>query len=714
MGETDRSRLKVVTMNQSEIKRGNNDSTQLILRVHRSNGPVEELYVANGLSIGRSNGNTIALADDAVHRRHAQLWIKDGKARLCVSEADAVIQVGHTAVREIELTDGLAFRIGQTTFECVSGQPVAERTRSSVCPFCRSSSVGAHEGKSNCPACGEAILAVCLNAAGTELTVVPATYGKFAASNFVARGGMGMILKGMDTESNETVAIKLILPGVQATDKAQQRFKEELRLMGRVEHPNVVRLISWGRQGTFNYLVMEWIEGESLREIIQHAKREGKLIAFRIAYRWFRQVCKGLAAIHAVGVIHRDLKPSNLLVGRDVVARVSDLGLAKRVDSASQALTATGNVPGTWQYMAPEQLTAPGSVDQRADLYSLGTTFYELLTGEYPVGGWQPASVVNQTVPPSFDAIIARLLAPKPADRYPDVHEVLADFSSVPSCHSYVRAAPTNSLDGQRSTEEISRQDDKTPPQGIKTKEQGNSQTPTDVIPRTSPSTFCPHCGGVNIIAHSSMGCEVTCLHCHRTYHTGVALENQETRDAAAVIDTPIEVVLSEPSSGIVRTTTVKNADIQGTSEHQPRHHDQAKGNYVPPSMWPLYSVLFWVFILIHQRGCGIPVVGAWMMRTDLIREAVPAAQVSSHQFLADPATYRYKIITVKGTFSEFLPAKKESGTSYLILDRKISCWFHESASLKKLPPLSLEGQEVTIKGMVVTDNNLRGCSYVE
>jgi len=240
---------------------------------------------------------------------------------------------------------------------------------------------------------------------------------------------MGLILKGEHNKSHKPVAIKLIDPDSRASHQATQRFKEELRLMRRVEHANVVRFVSDGRAGEFDYLVMEWIEGDTLRDKIQQGRSQEQLIRFQSAAHWFRQVCKGLAAIHAVGVIHRDIKPSNILIDEDGDARVSDLGIAKRIESESEALTTTGQAPGTWVYMAPEQHNAPDTVDPRADLYALGATFYELLTCQQPIGGWSPASSVNETVPSSFDHVLTRLIAFRPSDRFADIHEVLAAFS---------------------------------------------------------------------------------------------------------------------------------------------------------------------------------------------------------------------------------------------------------------------------------------------
>jgi hypothetical protein len=371
--------------------------------------------------------NDIVVADDAtVCRRHAHVRVEGEMARLCSCEPTALIHLAETAVLEVELTEGLVFRIGQVGFECISRQRGAEPDRRPVCPLCQCRAISVEVGRTNCSACGEPILAVRLGPDDPELTLVPADYGEFSATKLVARGGMGMILKGSRINSDEPVAIKLVLPDIQASERAKERFDEELRLMSRVAHANVVRLISHGRRGAFRFLVMEWIDGESLEDVIQQAKRQGTPARYEKAYRWLWQVCEGLAAIHDAGVIHRDIKPSNILIGPDDQARVSDLGIARRGDSWSRAITQAGQVLGTPDYMAPEQRDSPESVDQRADLYAVGVTFYELLTTRRPVGAWRPASALNPSVPPEFDAVLNRILASSPDDRYADARAALA------------------------------------------------------------------------------------------------------------------------------------------------------------------------------------------------------------------------------------------------------------------------------------------------
>ena len=420
-------------------------SAGLLLRVTRPDGSADEFYLAGGLTIGRSVANTVVLADDdSVDRTHARVEVADdGSARLRCVEPDSSLTTGGESVRELPLDAGVRFGIGRTGFECVPGRRGADRpdgTSRTVCPYCTSTGISTAGNEARrCPSCNGLILPVLSDPHEKEPTLLPAVYGEYRAERYVARGGMGLVLKGVREGGTEAVAIKVLMPGSLTDRRDAELFEREVAMLERVRHPNVVKLLDHGKSGMYNFLALEWVEGPSLREVIDEARRAGRLPDFADASRWFGQVAKGLAAIHAVGLVHRDLKPSNILIGPDGAARVADLGIAKRVDGGHTSYTTTGHAPGTFEYMAPEQLAAPDTVDGRADLYALGVTFYELLTGARPVGAWRPASEVNPTVPRSFDAILCRLLATRPSDRHGDIHDLIAALRCLDPASSGVR-----------------------------------------------------------------------------------------------------------------------------------------------------------------------------------------------------------------------------------------------------------------------------------
>jgi hypothetical protein len=410
---------------------GSRHSAGLLLRVKRPDGHADEFYLAGGLTIGRTPANTVVLPDDlAVDRTHARVEVAvDGAARLCCVEAQGSLTVDGSAVRELPLDEGVRFRIGGTEFECVSGRRVAgaDADRAAdACPFCETPGVPlAGDGALPCPRCGQPVLLVPAVAGTSGPRLVPAAYGAYRAESYVARGGMGLVLKGRREGGGDPVAIKVLLPGAGLDRPDAARLRREVETMARVQHPNVVALLGWGKAGRFNYLILAWIEGPTLARLIADANRQGDRPYFKTALVWIESICKGVAAVHAVGLVHRDLKPGNILIAPGGVPRVADFGLARPVDGGATAYTTTGYAPGTFGYMAPEQLATPAAVDARADLFALGVTFYEFLTGARPVGAWRHASEVNPTVPKSFDAILGRLLAPRPSDRYGDIEGLL-------------------------------------------------------------------------------------------------------------------------------------------------------------------------------------------------------------------------------------------------------------------------------------------------
>src|SRR6185503_17008156 len=199
----------------------------------------------------------------------------------------------------------------------------------------------------------------------------------------LGQGGMGVVYRARQVALDRPVALK-ILPVEVASDPAfSERFAREARALARLSHPRIVSVFDFGRHGRFYWFLMELVEGVNLREAI----RSGKLSA-REALTIVGQVCEALAYAHDEGVVHRDIKPENVLLDRKGQIKIADFGLAKLLDPkrAEVSLTGSGQLMGTPHYMAPEQFEKPLEVDRRADIYSLGVMFYEMLTGELPLG----------------------------------------------------------------------------------------------------------------------------------------------------------------------------------------------------------------------------------------------------------------------------------------------------------------------------------------
>ncbi|MBC8351901.1 MAG: SUMF1/EgtB/PvdO family nonheme iron enzyme [Planctomycetes bacterium] len=246
----------------------------------------------------------------------------------------------------------------------------------------------------------------------------------------IALGGMGAVYKSRQRKLDRAVALK-ILPPQQASDpERQERFERECRTLAKLNHPNIVTIYNAGRVEGFPYLIMEYIEGASLRELLV----EGSPSAEEVL-RLIPQICAAMQYAHDSGIVHRDIKPENILVDVNGNAKVADFGIAKLAtepESDSITLTETGVRMGTARYMAPEQVADTAGVDHRADIYSLGIMFYEMLTGRLPTADWKAPSLETD-IDKRIDQVIQRSIKEAPEERYQQAQEVHHELEQISS-----------------------------------------------------------------------------------------------------------------------------------------------------------------------------------------------------------------------------------------------------------------------------------------
>jgi eukaryotic-like serine/threonine-protein kinase len=252
--------------------------------------------------------------------------------------------------------------------------------------------------------------------------------GRYQLGSLLGVGGMARVYLATDRVLERQVAVKVLSPSDAQDPVFVERFRREARSAARLSHPNIVAVFDSGADADQPYLVMEYVPGQSLAQLLH---RQGRL-APRRAVELAIQVGAALAAAHAQGLVHRDIKPANVLVGPDGQVKVTDFGIAKA--AAATTLTGTGTVLGTAAYLSPEQAQG-GPVDARSDLYGLGCVLYELLCGSPPFGSGadrapvatatrhlseppEPPSMRNPQVNPALDQVVLTALAKDPAQRY--------------------------------------------------------------------------------------------------------------------------------------------------------------------------------------------------------------------------------------------------------------------------------------------------------
>jgi len=265
--------------------------------------------------------------------------------------------------------------------------------------------------------------------------------GHYEIVSELGRGGMGVVYKGYEPALARYVAIKELAPALAHDAMLVERFLREARSMAALNDPHIIQIYFIGQEDEQPFFVMEFVEGESLAALI---KRLGRL-QVGDALKVLAQAAQGLAVAHDRGVIHRDIKPGNLMLGERGQVKIADFGIALANRDFDSKLTGTGEFVGTPGYLSPE-ICLGKPVDQRSDIFALGIVLFEMLTGRTPFSDESPLKLMldvvqadipdvrglNAEVDADVAAILARMLAKDPAERYQSAHELLADLARQP------------------------------------------------------------------------------------------------------------------------------------------------------------------------------------------------------------------------------------------------------------------------------------------
>ena len=318
-------------------------------------------------------------------------------------------------------------------------QPLPENAPEGLCPACLAKVALGTEPAASGATINISPLAEA--APGTRVPPKPADlapqFPQLEILELLGMGGMGMVYKARQPKLDRFVALKILPLESAQHPYFAERFNREAKALAKLNHPGIVDVYDFGQTSQYYYFVMEYVDGMNLRQLLKTQTLEP-----RQALELVTQICTALQFAHDEGVVHRDIKPENILLNKKGQVKIADFGLAKLLGAAPDtALTMSQAAMGTFNYMAPEQRENAQKVDHRADIYSLGVVFYEMLTGEVPMGRFEAPSKRVQ-VDVRLDEVVLKALEREPARRYQHVSEVKSNVETITSTTPAAPATP--------------------------------------------------------------------------------------------------------------------------------------------------------------------------------------------------------------------------------------------------------------------------------
>lgn len=400
---------------------------QLLVTAGPDKGRTFELKNGEALLLGRSQATQTRLSDPRVSRVHCELQVEADRVVLHDSNSAGGTFVNGQRVNQHLLRPNDVIQVGETQLRYVdtaaSDQPTV--TPGGVAPAR--------------PAAVAATTEPLTNLAGQTLA-------HFQIQQVVARGQSGIVFKATDTKDNKTVALKVLQPEFSRNEDEMQRFVRAMRTMLPLRHPNLVALHGAGKTGPYCWVSMEFVEGESLTQVIQRIGVAG-MLDWRHALRVAVHVARALDYAHGQQIVHRNIGPSNIMLqASDKVAKLGDLMLAKAMEGVmAQQITRPGELVGDVNYMSPERTRSSADIDGRSDIYSLGATVYALLAGRPPFADVSLVETITKirkadpekpkrfqmSIPDLFEGAVLKMLAKLPEQRYQTAAELLADLERV-------------------------------------------------------------------------------------------------------------------------------------------------------------------------------------------------------------------------------------------------------------------------------------------
>ncbi len=389
-------------------------------------GRVFPLVDGTPLVIGRGQQSDTKINDPFMSRTQCTvLWL--GNTITLNDSGGGNTLVRGIAVDEQRLNDGDEFQAGSSVFRYVDGNIETDTTRR-LPPANAPASL---TPKPNVPALKD---------------LVGHTFATYRLDKIISSGNAGFLFKGTDTEKNRIAAVKVLFPERTSTDEEKERFVRAMKTMLPIRHPNIVSLWNAGKSGPFCWAAMEFIDCESMTEVIHRIGVQG-MLDWRDVWRVGIDIGRALEKAYSEKVIHRNVTPANILRRKsDKSTLLGDLMLAKALEGAlSKQITSPGRILGELPYLPPERTRDDGNVDTRSDIYGLGATMYALLAGRAPFESDSTTDLIrmirNDTpVPPKkyqlsinelFEMVVLKMISKLPSDRYDNPSQLLAELEKV-------------------------------------------------------------------------------------------------------------------------------------------------------------------------------------------------------------------------------------------------------------------------------------------
>jgi serine/threonine protein kinase len=371
------------------------------------------------LQIGRSQATATKLTDPTVSRVHCEIeW--DGERAVLINISTSGTYINGHSVAQQEIKPGDILRLGTTELRYHAS---AATDASTIAPATK-------------PKAGPEAL----------LGLTGQTLSNYAIEAIIAKGASGYVFRAKDTDSGKTVALKVLQPEFAHNEEDMQRFIRAMKTVLPLRHPSLIALHKAGKTGLYCWIAMDYIEGESMTQVIQRIGVAG-MLDWRYGYRVAVHIARALEYAHGLSIIHRNVTPQNILWRTaDKTALLGDLMLAKALEGTmAQQITQPGEILGDVAYMSPERTRGSGDVDGRADLYGLGATVYALVAGRPPFTGDSMPDLITKirnaepekpkkfqmAIPDLFQGTIMKMLAKRREERFQSATELLTDLDRV-------------------------------------------------------------------------------------------------------------------------------------------------------------------------------------------------------------------------------------------------------------------------------------------